>query len=103
MLETSTHFSWQGDNLLLHCYAQPKSSKDELIGIHDNQLKVKITAPPVDGKANAHLCKFLSKEFGVAKSKVTVVKGLTGRQKTIVIINPSNLPTAALITPKVNK
>ncbi len=50
----------QGD-LLLFVYLQPKASRDQIIGLHGNELKIAITAPPIDGKANAHLSKYLAK------------------------------------------
>ena len=87
-------YRWQGENLLLSCHLQPKASKDEFCGLHGDSLKIRITAPPVDGKANAHLTKFLAKQFGVAKGAVTIVSGELGRQKRISIASPGRLPEA---------
>ena len=63
-----------------------------------DRLKISITVPPVDGKANAHLVKFIGKQFGVAKSLVAVVKGNTTRDKTVRITAPRSLPAAFQIT-----
>ncbi len=60
-------YQWQGDDLILRVKVQPKASKDELAEILGDQLKVRITAPPVDGKANKHLLAFLSKLFKTPK------------------------------------
>lgn len=54
---------------------QPKSSRDEICGIHDGRLKIKLTAPPVDGKANKSLISFIAKALGVPKSCVEIIKG----------------------------
>ena len=55
-----------------------------------NGYKVYLTAPPVDGKANECLIKFLADHFGVSKSKVEIIKGLKSRYKTIIIELPSS-------------
>lgn len=91
--------SQSADGLVLRLYIQPKASRDSIIGLHGDELKVAITAPPVDGKANAHLVKYLAKLFRVAKSQVVVEKGELGRHKQIKIINPQQIPTevAALL------
>lgn len=75
--------SWQQQDLLLRLYIQPKASRDELAGLHGDEIKVAITAPPVDGKANEHLKKFLAKTFKVAKSRILIEKGELGRHKTV--------------------
>jgi len=67
----------------LHLFIQPKSSKNEIVGPHNGMLKIKITAPPVDGEANQALIEFLSKFLKIAKREITIVKGETGRQKTV--------------------
>jgi len=90
-------YRWQGDNLLLSCHLQPKASKDELCGLHGDSVKIRITAPPIDGRANAHLIKFLAKQFGVAKGAITIVSGELGRQKRIQIEQPVRLPEALSI------
>ncbi len=82
------------DGLAIRLYIQPKASRDQIIGLHGDELKVAITAPPVDGQANAHLVKFLAKQFRVAKSQVLLEKGELGRHKQIKIINPQQIPTA---------
>ncbi|MCP6253344.1 DUF167 family protein, partial [Klebsiella pneumoniae] len=46
------------DGLVLRLYIQPKASRDSIVGLHGDELKVAITAPPVDGQANAHLTKY---------------------------------------------
>lgn len=56
------------DGLVLRLYIQPKASRDSIVGLHGDELKVAITAPPVDGQANSHLVKFLGKQFRVAQS-----------------------------------
>jgi len=91
--------SQTADGLVLRLYIQPKASRDAIIGLHGDELKVAITAPPVDGKANAHLVKYLAKQFRVAKGQVLVEKGELGRHKQIKIIDPQQIPTevAALL------
>ncbi|MDF0532792.1 YggU family protein [Shewanella yunxiaonensis] len=79
-------------DLLLCLYIQPKASRDQWVGIHGDELKVAITAPPVDGKANAHLEKWLAKAFRVPKSQVQIVKGELGRHKQIRIVSPNEIP-----------
>ncbi|MCE9685237.1 DUF167 family protein YggU [Shewanella sp. AS16] len=82
----------QQDALLLNLYIQPKASRDQIVGLHGEELKVAITAPPVDGKANAHLSKYLAKAFKVPKSDIQILKGELGRHKQVKIINPKNIP-----------
>jgi hypothetical protein len=91
--------SQTADGLVLRLFIQPKASRDSIIGLHGDELKVAITAPPIDGKANAHLVKYLAKQFKVAKSQVLVEKGELGRHKQIKVINPQQIPTevAALL------
>jgi uncharacterized protein (TIGR00251 family) len=81
-----------GEQLRLRIYTQPKSSRDEIVGLHGDELKVAITAPPVDGKANTHIIKFLAKQFGVAKYQVKIVKGELSRHKVIEIESASKIP-----------
>ncbi|MFQ1713073.1 DUF167 family protein YggU [Aeromonas veronii] len=82
----------QGDELVLHLVIQPQASRDQIIGLHGEELKVAITAPPVDGQANSHLIKFLAKQFKVAKGQITIVRGELGRHKTVAIDSPKQLP-----------
>lgn len=91
--------SQTADGLVLRLYIQPKASRDSIIGLHGDELKVAITAPPIDGKANAHLVKYLAKQFRIAKSQVVVEKGELGRHKQVKIIDPQQIPTevAALL------
>jgi len=84
---------------VLYCHVQPGASRDALAGRYGERLKVQISAPPVDGKANKHLLKYIAKAFGVAKTRVTLVRGESSRQKTLKIIDPQKLPPAAQITP----
>jgi uncharacterized protein (TIGR00251 family) len=88
------------DGLVLRLYIQPKASRDSIVGLHGDEIKVAITAPPVDGQANAHLVKYLAKQFRVAKGQVIVEKGELGRHKQVKIVNPQQIPTdvAALIS-----
>ena len=68
---------------LLSCYIQPKSSRNSVVGIHDNMLKIAITAPPVDGEANKMLIKFLASQLKVSKSSCSLVQGDTSRRKVV--------------------
>jgi uncharacterized protein (TIGR00251 family) len=64
----------------------PKSSRNEVVGLlEDGSLKVRITAAPEKGKANAAICTFLASEFGVAKRNVQIVRGETSPLKQIVV------------------
>ncbi|ENM5734894.1 YggU family protein [Vibrio mimicus] len=82
----------EGDDLLLRLYIQPKASRDSIVGLHGEELKVAITAPPIDGKANAHLSKFLAKQCKVAKGSVVIEKGELGRHKQVRIQQPNQIP-----------
>ena len=61
----------------------PGASKSDLAGKHGDAIKVRLSAPPVDGKANAALVVFLAAKLGVAKSAVRVIAGDTSRLKLV--------------------
>lgn len=69
----------------LKLFIQPNAKKNELIGLHNGALKVKIASPPVDGKANAELVEFLSEILGIPKRQIEILKGETGRNKSVEI------------------
>ena len=71
--------------LTITVQVQPRSSRDEIVGIHEGRLKIRISAPPVDGKANERLTEVIAKALGVSKSSVEIVKGHHSRVKTITI------------------
>jgi hypothetical protein len=64
---------------------QPRSSRNMLAGLHDDALKVKLTAPPVNNAANRMGIKFLAKALGVPKSSLEIVSGHTGRNKQVLL------------------
>lgn len=86
-------YHWQDEILLLNVYIQPRASRDEIVGLHGNELKIRLTAPPVDGKANAQLIKFLAKTFGVNRSQIEILSGESSRHKRLAICAPVSLPT----------
>lgn len=85
-------YSWDGDDLLLSLRVHPRSKKDQFIEPHGDHYKARITAPPVAGKANQHLLKFLAKGFGVKKSQVSMQTGQTSRNKQFRIKSPTRFP-----------
>ena len=71
------------EDVILKVYLQPKSSKNEVVGPYRDGIKVKVTAPPVEGKANEALIRFLAKEYGIPPSCIEIIKGLHSREKTV--------------------
>lgn len=84
---------WRGAALELDLRVQPKASRDQFAGPHGERYRVTISAPPVDGKANKYLCRYLAKAFGVPPSRVSLVSGQTGRDKRVHIESPQRIPT----------
>ncbi|WP_066634861.1 DUF167 domain-containing protein [Desulfolucanica intricata] len=62
---------------------QPRASKDQVSGLYEDAVKIRLAAPPVDGEANKALCNFLAKKLGVSRSQVELVAGQTGRNKLV--------------------
>jgi len=83
---------WRRENadgsITLEIHVQPGAKKSEIAGVHGDALKIRVAAPPVEGKANAALIAFLAEVFGVAKRNVTIVRGETGRRKTLRVEAP---------------
>jgi uncharacterized protein len=69
----------------LQVRVQPRARRDELAGERDGALLVRVTAPPVDGKANEAVRKLLAKRLGIAPGRVSVVRGASSRDKVVEI------------------
>jgi len=74
--------------VVLNLHIQPRASKNELCGIQNNALKVRLTSPPVDGAANKLCREFLAELFRVPKSSVVIISGETSRHKRVRISAP---------------
>ena len=70
-------------NLFIKIHVQPMASKNEVVGVHDGSLKVRLTSPPVEGAANTLLLKFIAKTLGIAKSQIDIVSGEKSRHKRL--------------------
>ena len=73
------------EGLLICINVQPRASRTGIVGIQADALKIKLTSPPVEGAANSLLIKFISKELGIAKSRIKLKSGEKSRQKKIII------------------
>lgn len=69
--------------------AQPGAKKEKIAGVHDGALKVAVTAPPEDGRANEALARFLAKTFGRKANQVSLLQGKTDRRKVFEIAGVS--------------
>ena len=69
--------------VLLQIWVQPGAARSGFAGLHGDRLKIRICAPPVDGKANEELVRFLSKALGLPRSQVEVSAGASARGKTV--------------------
>jgi uncharacterized protein (TIGR00251 family) len=82
------------DHTEIRVRLRPRGKSDELIGVRDGVLQARVSAPPVDGKANQALCRLIAKRLGVAPSKVSVVRGEKARDKTVSV---KGLDTASVM------
>jgi uncharacterized protein (TIGR00251 family) len=69
----------------LRVRVQPRASRSEIAGVHGDELRIRLQAPPVDGAANEALVRFLAEALGAPRSAVEIVSGLASRSKTVVI------------------
>jgi hypothetical protein len=89
-----------GAGWLLDLHVQPGAKATGAVGEHGGRLKLKIAAPPVDNKANAHLLAWLAAQLGVPKSAVHLVRGESSWQKTVAV---TGLETPWLDIEKISK
>jgi uncharacterized protein (TIGR00251 family) len=76
---------------IIKVYLQPKSSKNEVVGAYREGIKVKVTAPPIEGKANQALIQFLALKLDVSPSKIEILRGHHSREKILKISSDINL------------
>lgn len=65
--------------------AQPGAKRTKVVGVHGDELKIAVQAPPIEGRANEALIAFLSETLGVAKSKITLLTGELSRSKVFLV------------------
>ena len=82
-------FDKANGSLTLRLHVQPGARQTAVAGLHGERLKIRLAAPPVDGKANAALLLFVAAAFGVPLRNVELVAGASSRQKTVRIHAPS--------------
>lgn len=90
-----------GADVVLEVRVQPRAARSELAGLHGERLRIRLQAPPVDGRANAALVGFVAGLFGIARARVTIEHGQAGRDKRLRLAGVASLPAslAALLGP----
>ena len=85
-------FAWEGDVLVLNVLGKPSAARDAIGKPKGTQLKISVTAAPVNGKATDHMVRFLAPLFGVAINDIEVVFGRENVNKQLRITAPQKLP-----------
>jgi len=88
-ININDYFKITGKDIVIKVKIIPGSSKNKIIGVYNNSLKITITAPPVEGKANKKCITYIAKCFDVAKSKIEIISGQTSKNKLIKIYDIS--------------
>ena len=82
--------------ITLTLHIQPGAKKTEFAGLHGDALKIRLAAPPVDGKANDALVKFVAETLGLPKSAVSLKSGQTSRRKVLEVTGADQTVIAGL-------
>jgi uncharacterized protein (TIGR00251 family) len=85
-------YRWQGTDLIVQVRVQPRAGRDEFADIQQGRLRVRLNAPPVDGKANTSLCRLLATAFQVPAGQICLLAGATSRDKRLCIHAPRRWP-----------
>lgn len=85
------------DGVTVDVLVQPRASRAKIGPVHDGRIKVSVTAPPVDGEANAAVIELFAKQLGVPKSAVAIVAGESSRRKRVRIAGTTRAAIEALI------
>ena len=83
---------WHGKNLLLKVRVQARASRDEILGVGNDQLRIRTTAAPTDGGANRKVAQLLADYFSVPPSRVELVRGQKHRDKQFLVAGPVSIP-----------
>ena len=84
-LDSSCCLSARGDGVLLRLSIVPNARRTEVDGLHDGALRVRLAAPPIDGRANEALVAWLAKSLGVARRDVELLRGESSRRKQVAV------------------
>ncbi len=85
-------YRWQNDALLLKVHLHPGAKINEVSGLLDMRLRIRVKSPPVDGKANKELMTMLARDFGTKKAQVRIGSGALGRDKLVEVQSPVTFP-----------
>lgn len=88
-----------GASVSLSIHVQPKASRTRIAGLHGDAVKLCITSPPVDGKANAAVIQFIAKLFKIPRAAVTLASGEASRDKRLVLAGISMAQAEAILQP----
>ncbi|MBF0421526.1 MAG: YggU family protein [Magnetococcales bacterium] len=80
---------WHGEDCHLAVWVQPRASREGVVGLRGEEIRISLNAPPVDGAANQALVRFMARELGVAKGRVIIVAGERSRSKRLCLKNLS--------------
>jgi uncharacterized protein (TIGR00251 family) len=80
--------------IVFQVFIQPRGSKDVIVGLHGDRLKIRIAAPPVEGEANKRCIQFLAKCLSVPRSRLQIISGHHSRNKSLLLTSEETPPTA---------
>ena len=86
-----------GGDVVIALHVQPGAKRTEVAGTHGEALKIRLAAPPVDGKANEALVAFVAKALGLPKSRVELVAGHASRAKRLRVVGATAAAVAAAL------
>jgi hypothetical protein len=100
MTDTFTHDTPDGCTLAVRIH--PGARKNGITGTHDNAVKISLTTPPIEGRANEALIAFLSDQLRIPKSRIALLTGATSRTKTLRITGKSAAEVQAALDPTIS-
>jgi uncharacterized protein len=87
------------DGIVVDTFVQPRAARTAVAGIHGSALKIKVAAPPIEGRANDALCEFLAELLDVPRSRVAVSSGASSRHKRVRISGVTMTVAARILGP----
>ncbi|MBW1896385.1 MAG: YggU family protein [Deltaproteobacteria bacterium] len=87
------------EGVIFKAFIQPRASRNEITGLNGDALKIRLTAPPVEGAANKMLTQFLAKSLKVRKSDVVILRGETSRTKHVLVRSATSKKIESLLNP----